>query len=101
MLIDKRLEGGRIQSGYYASRPGEACGAFRLHGPCGVELVIMVGSDLPVAEGFEHVSVSTAQRTPNWTEMMWVKRLVWEPEACVVQYMPPEADHINLHPYVL
>lgn len=102
MQLDPKVEAGRICDGYYGSKTGKPYGAFRLHGPCGVELMIMVGSArLPEAESWEHVSVSTRDRCPNWTEMTWVKRLFWEPEACVVQFMPPEADYINCHPHTL
>jgi len=102
MQLDPKVEAGRIREGFYKSAPGTPYGAFKLMGPCGAELVVMAGSaDLDVTEGWEHVSVSTKSRPPNWTEMSWVKRLFWEPQACVVQYMPPEKDYINFHPHTL
>ena len=42
MKIEPKVEAGRIHQGLYASKAGEPYGAFKLHGPCGVELVIMV-----------------------------------------------------------
>jgi len=52
--------------------------------------------------GWEHVSVSlSVKRTPDWEEMCMIKRMFWDPEDCVVQFHPPEADYVNIHPYVL
>ena len=51
--------------------------------------------------GWEHVSVSLADRTPIWNQMHVVKDLFWDKEDCVVQYHPAEADYINFHPYCL
>lgn len=49
---------------------------------------------------WEHVSASLKlgpQAQPTWEEMCLLKRLFWEPEACVVQFHPPAVRHINLH----
>lgn len=75
------------------------CGAFVLPGPCGCELtVISAGGD---EFGWEHVSVSTPRRTPNWKEMCFVKNLFFDDEECVVQFHVPKSRHINNHPYCL
>lgn len=50
---------------------------------------------------WEHVSVSTQKRCPNWEEMCFIKDLFWDAEDCVIQYHPPQSDYINCHPYVL
>jgi hypothetical protein len=52
-------------------------------------------------EGWEHVSVSTPGRCPNWPEMCQVKDLFWAPEDPVMQLHPPQSDYINNHPYCL
>jgi len=52
-------------------------------------------------EGWEHVSVSTATRTPIWEEMCLVKDLFWEDEDEVVQYHPAKSDYVNCHPFCL
>jgi hypothetical protein len=44
----------------------------------------------PDTENWEHVSVSTAHRTPNWIEMCLVKDLFWTEEECVIQFHPPD-----------
>jgi hypothetical protein len=52
-------------------------------------------------DGWEHVSVSLETRCPTWDEMCFVKDLFWLPTECAVQYHPPEAEHVNNHPYCL
>ena len=60
----------------------------------------MIASD---GEGWEHVSVklTTANRTPNWEEMCFVKSLFWGPEDVVMQLHPAESEYVNNHPNVL
>jgi len=52
-------------------------------------------------EGWDHVSVSLKNRTPNWREMCFIKEMFWGKDACVVQYHPPESEYINNHPFCL
>jgi len=52
-------------------------------------------------EGWEHVSVSLKNRTPNWKEMCFVKDLFWGEDECVVQFHPPKSEYINNHPNCL
>ena len=52
-------------------------------------------------DGWEHVSVSVADRCPTWDEMCLVKDLFWGSEECVMQLHPPRADYISCHPYTL
>lgn len=92
-IESKRIEG-RPEWGAY--------GSFRIQGPCGEALVIIAsGADDRVAEGWEHVSVSTRRRCPNWTEMCFVKDLFWSPDECVVQFHPPRSEYVNNHPFAL
>jgi hypothetical protein len=102
-----KLEEGRIRDGEYGSGPGNPCGAFRITGPRGGGprggwLVIIAdnGRGL-IMPGWEHVSVSLKNRTPNWQEMCFVKDLFWLPEECVVQYHPPRTIYVNCHPNCL
>src|SRR5262245_6549077 len=103
--LSERLEAGRVRDGMMASKPEwGAYGAFVLMGPCGRKLVIQAsGADAKdhVAQGWEHVSVSTERRPPNWEEMCWVKDQFWGAEECVVQYHPPASRYVNDHPNVL
>ena len=52
-------------------------------------------------EGWEHVSVSLKNRTPNWAEMCQVKDLFWDDEDAVIQIHPPKSNYVNQHPYCL
>lgn len=47
--------------------------------------------------GWDHVSVSHQDRIPTWEEMCWVKGQFFEPDECVMQLHPPEADYVNNH----
>lgn len=98
----EKLEAGRFIDGDYGSPRGVMYGAFEVFGPCGAMLKIIASDGVGGGSyGWEHTSVSTPRRPPNWEEMAFVKRLFWEPEECVVQYHPPESTYVNNHPYVL
>ncbi len=53
--------------------------------------------------GWEHVSVSIPgrKRCPTWKEMSYIKSLFWDEDDMVVQFHPPESEHVNNHPYCL
>lgn len=51
--------------------------------------------------GWDHVSVSVPNRTPNWREMEYVKRLFFKDDEWAMQLHAPPAKHINVHPYCL
>lgn len=79
-------------------------GAYEIQGPAGERLRIIASTadiDPQISQGWEHVSVSTRRRTPNWREMCWVKDLFWEPHETVMQLHPPESEWISNHPYCL
>ena len=102
MNIDPSLEDCRLLTGQYKSPRGAPYGAFTIPGPCGRELTVMAAdAQLAVAQGWEHVSVSTKTRTPNWKEMAFIKKLFWRPNDCVMQFHVPADKHINIHPYTL
>lgn len=98
--LPQKLEDGRLRHGLFASKPEWGpYGAFFVQGPCGCELKIVAsGAD---ETGWEHVSVSTPRRPPNWQEMCFVKDLFWEPEECVMQLHPPRSEYVNNHPNCL
>lgn len=58
----------------------------------------VVSSD---GEGWDHVSVSLAARTPTWEEMDTIKDLFFDEEEAVMQLHPPRSQWINNHPYCL
>lgn len=51
--------------------------------------------------GWEHVSVSTNKRCPNWEEVSCVKAMFWGEEDLVVQFHPVKSQYVNRHPYCL
>lgn len=102
MKLDPTLERWRVRSGAFATQTGDDFGGFFVPGPCGVELKIIASNgESSVGAGWEHVSVSTAKRCPNWVEMTFVKDLFWDAEDAVMQLHPPRSRWINNHPYCL
>ena len=99
MKLSPRLEEYRLRTGAYASQPHAPYGAFDMPGPCGERLTIVAADGRDT--GWEHVSVSTRRRIPNWTEMAFVKDLFWQPEECVVQFHPPRSRYVNNYSVVL
>ena len=100
-VLPGKVERGRVRHGKYRSSPGDLFGAFDVIGPCGELLHILATDGADEEEVWEHVSVSTARRCPNWQEMAAVKDWFWNDDECVVQLHPPKAEHINNHPYCL
>lgn len=100
-IIDAKLDAGRVRQGHYGSTTREGLmGAFSIMGPKGAQLLI-VSSGSDSETGWEHVSVSCANRTPNWAEMCFVKDLFWGEEETVLQYHPPRSTYVNCHPLCL
>ena len=93
-----RVERARVNDGKWASPAGATYGAFRLRIPrSGRVFLCIVGDGL----GWDHVSVSLADRCPTWEEMQAIKQLFFRDDEWVVQYHPAQADYINHHKYVL
>lgn len=73
-------------------------GAFLLKLPTSLlEFKIVASNGL----GWEHVSVSTAERIPKWAEMQQIKELFFEDHEAVMQLHPPKSDYVNIHPNCL
>jgi hypothetical protein len=98
MKVSPRLEGHRL-----SGSSGQPNGIYRIMGPCGAELAIIVddGVGTGALDGWEHVSVSTQRRIPNWLEMCFVKDLFWNEDDWVVQFHPAKSQYVNNHPNVL
>lgn len=89
----------RVRSGPAASDPSFGCnGVFIFRAAPGRGLLRVIASD---GEGWEHVSVSNPARCPTWDEMCWIKSQFWDDEDCVLQFHPPRAEYVNVHPYCL
>ena len=103
--LPEKLEVGRVLTGPMASKPSwGAYGGFFVQGPCGEELKIVASgadADDKMSQGWEHVSVSTRRRPPNWQEMCFVKDLFWDDQECVIQFHPPKSEYVNNHAYCL
>jgi hypothetical protein len=99
MKINPRMEEYRFLNGDYGSPRGATYGRFFMPGPCGSPLTIM--TDDGRETGWEHVSVSTDRRIPNWIEMCFAKDLFWAEDECVVQFHPQKSDYVNNHPRCL
>lgn len=98
--LPEKLELGRVDG----EPDWGAYGRFIIHGPCGERLCIVASGaddDDEASGGWEHVSVSTRRRTPNWTEMCFVKDLFWDEEECVMQLHPPKSQWVNNHSHCL
>jgi len=52
-------------------------------------------------QGWEHVSVSMPNRTPNWKQMCFIKDTFWNEDEVVVQYHPAKKDYVNNHEHCL
>ena len=76
---------------------GLTFGACQIPGPHGRDLRVIFSD----GDGWEHVSVSTPSRTPNWTEMCFIKSVFWHEEDTVIQFHPPKSEYVNNHPYCL
>lgn len=102
MKLSPKVEPYRVRTGYYASPTGAAWGAFFITGPCGMTLKIVASDgDAEIGIEWEHVSVSTRNRCPNWLEMCFVKDLFWDEEEAVMQLHPPKSRWINNHEFCL
>lgn len=65
--------------------------------------LLIVSNDAVLCDsrGWEHVSVSTPKRCPNWQEMSFVKDLFWDGDELVIQMHPPKREYVNNHPNCL
>lgn len=100
MKWSAKVEKFRIKSGPLGSRFAESGGAFLIPGPLAQPLTIIASSGSTEVP-WEHVSVSTPRRCPNWIEMSFVKDLFWDEEETVLQIHPPRSQYVNKHEYCL
>lgn len=87
----------RVSSGPYASTPEDGWnGAFGFAVSGEARRVFCICSD---GLGWKHVSVSFGpnKAIPSWQLMCKIKDLFFEPCECVVQYHPPNDQHISFH----
>lgn len=51
--------------------------------------------------GWEHLSASTRNKTPEWDVMCKLKEIFWKDDECCVEYHPKKEDYVNNMPYCL
>ena len=51
--------------------------------------------------GWEHASVSTQHKCPDWDVMCRVKEIFWNDDEACVEYHPKKEDYINNNEYCL
>lgn len=77
---------------------GTNYGSFRVPNRCGAgHLNVLISEGL----GWDHVSVSTPTRVPNWQEMNNVAELFFKDDECLMQLRVPKSEHVNVHNYCL
>jgi hypothetical protein len=54
-----------------------------------------------VQMGWEHLSVSTPDKTPTWDQMCAMKEAIFEDEEEAVEYHPKKSEYVNFHPHCL
>jgi len=92
----------REVSGPWRTKPDDRFGRFLITNPYQINLSLrVVCSPLDGLEEWEHVSVSTAKRTPTWEEMCFVKDLFWTNDEVVFQLHPKKSEYINNHAHCL
>lgn len=74
------------------------CGMFVIPSPIDQKPIAVVASN---GEGWDHVSVSRANRCPNWQEMEFIAGLFFKDDEAAMQLHVPATDHVNNHPYCL
>jgi hypothetical protein len=83
---------------HFGNTGDETCGAFLVPSPLDRAAMRVIAS---ADEGWDHVSVSRANRCPNWQEMEHVKRLFFKDDETAMQLHVPVSDHISVHPNCL
>ena len=82
----------RLEQRRVSGPAGANCGAFQ-DGP--LRFIVANGG------GWDHVSVSCATRCPTWTEMDFIKRLVFRDDEVVMQLHVNDERKIDRHEFCL
>ncbi len=97
---NRRLDRFRYSNDFFPATPSgsnEGAFTFRFKGA----FLTIISSGVDRVFGWEHVSISGPDRTPNWEEMQAVKELFWSDEETVLQFHPRKTDYVNINPNVL
>lgn len=97
-LLDIYRDTGPEARAFFGGIGDETCGTFLVPSPIDRAPMRVIAT---AGHGWDHVSVSRANRCPNWPEMEFVKRAFFRDDETAMQLHVPPADHINHHPYCL
>jgi hypothetical protein len=86
----------RVEACRTSGPSGEPYGAFIIK--CGAFHLRCIAA---AGQGWDHVSVSLANRCPTWEEMDFIKRLFWSDDEVVMQLHINNGDKVNVHPHCL
>jgi hypothetical protein len=76
---------------FYGGFGDDKCGVFEVTYKTNKLFIIATAFD-----GWDHLSVSLKNRTPNWYEMKYIAKLFFKPHEVAVQYYVPEKDNVNV-----
>lgn len=48
---------------------------------------------------WQHVSLSFPHRAPSWADIVMIKRVFIGREREAVQFIPPDSEYVNVHPF--
>jgi hypothetical protein len=83
---------------YYGNTGDAECGMFEIPSPVDrAPMTVIASAD----EGWDHVSVSRRNRTPNYPEMQAIYRMFFAENEVAMQLHVPATDHVNVHPNCL
>jgi len=97
-LLDTYRDCSRQVLEHFGGFGDETCGTFLLPSPIDKAGMRIIAS---ADGGWDHVSVSRANRCPNWPEMEHVKRLFFRDDETAMQLHVPPSEHLSLHPHCL
>ncbi len=87
-----------LEVDHYGAPGDDSCGLFEIASSIDRKPLRIIATAI---DGWDHVSVSRKNRTPNWTEMEQIKRLFFRDEETAIQLHVPSSEHVNNHPHCL
>ena len=83
---------------YYGRNGDGGNGVFRFMSLIDAKPMSVIASD---GDGWDHVSVSRADRCPHYEEMEQIAALFFAEDEAAVQFHVPKSEHVNIHPHTL
>ncbi len=76
-------------------------GSFPILRISGLIMIMSTDDDFGDGHCWKHLSVSTADRTPSYDELLAMRDRFFAAESEVIQVFPPREEHRNAHPHCL